>query len=280
MSISDSASKPSEDGRRTRRRSPPAAPSPATSREPRRALPDQSTGLTSANCSLISLKPSQNRRSRRWMRRRRRRHRSPQPSTTRRPPSPPHNAPCRPMPPRTFEARAVPPTCGAPRRGRRPSATCGRARTSRPAAASSDTPSAPWAWIARSMTRRATSGAATLIAEISMRAPLLPAVSISHAVLSTSSRTCSISMRLSAIHCWITPCSASGLPNAVRSRTRRHISSSARSATPMARMQWWMRPGPSRACAMAKPPPSSPSRWSTGTRTSSKTSSQWPSLSW
>src|SRR5262245_49543709 len=146
--------------------------------------------------------------------------------------------------------------------------------------ASSDTPSAPCDWIARSMTRRATSGAATLIAEISMRAPLLPTVSISHAVLSTSRRTCSISIRLSAIHCWITPCSASGLPNAVRARTRRHISSSARSATPIARMQWWMRPGPSRDWAMAKPPPSSPSKWSTGTRTSRKTSSQCPSLSW
>lgn len=31
---------------------------------------------------------------------------------------------------------------------------------------------------------------------------------------------------------------------------------------PISRMQWWMRPGPSRAWAMAKPPPSSPTRFS------------------
>ena len=29
-------------------------------------------------------------------------------------------------------------------------------------------------------------------------------------------------------------------------------------------MQWWMRPGPRRACAIAKPPPSSPSRFDDG----------------
>ena len=45
---------------------------------------------------------------------------------------------------------------------------------------------------------------------------------------------------------------------------------------PIARMQWWMRPGPSRACAIAKPPPSSPRRYSAGTRTSSKSVSQCP----
>ena len=53
-----------------------------------------------------------------------------------------------------------------------------------------------------------------------------------------------------------TPCSASGCPNATRSSARRHISSSARSAMPIRRMQWWIRPGPSRACAIANPSPS------------------------
>ena len=45
---------------------------------------------------------------------------------------------------------------------------------------------------------------------------------------------------------------------------------------PIARMQWWMRPGPSRAWAIAKPEPSSPSMFDAGTRTSSNTTSQWP----
>ena len=54
------------------------------------------------------------------------------------------------------------------------------------------TPAPPWAWMARSMTHVATSGAATLIADTSIRAPRLPTVSMSQAVLSTSRRTCSI----------------------------------------------------------------------------------------
>ena len=71
-------------------------------------------------------------------------------------------------------------------------------------------------------------------------------------------------MRLSAMRSCTTPCSASGLPNGVRICARMHISSSAFSARPIARMQWWMRPGPSRACAIANPPPSSPSRFAAG----------------
>ena len=63
------------------------------------------------------------------------------------------------------------------------------------------------------------------------------------------------------------PCSASGLPNAMRVRARSTISASARSATPIARMQWWMRPGPNRAWAIANPMPSSASRFDAGTRT-------------
>ena len=33
---------------------------------------------------------------------------------------------------------------------------------------------------------------------------------------------------------------------------------------PISRMQWWIRPGPSRAWAIAKPPPSSPIRFAAG----------------
>ncbi len=75
------------------------------------------------------------------------------------------------------------------------------------------------------------------MAEISVRAPLLPTVSMSHAAFMVSRRIWSISMRLSAIHSWITPCSARVLPNATRCCTRRHMSSRARSAMPMQRMQ-------------------------------------------
>ena len=41
-------------------------------------------------------------------------------------------------------------------------------------------------------------------------------------------------------------------------------------------MQWWMRATPSRACPMAKPAPSSPSRLDCGTRTLRSTSSVAP----
>ena len=64
-------------------------------------------------------------------------------------------------------------------------------------------------------------GVAILIAWISVCAPLLPTVSISQAVLSTSSRSCSRRTRDSAIQSRTTPCSDSGLPNAVRDDTRR-----------------------------------------------------------
>ena len=54
------------------------------------------------------------------------------------------------------------------------------------------------------------------MADTSMRAPLLPTVSISQAVLRARRRACSMSMRESAIHSWMTPCSDNGLPNAMR----------------------------------------------------------------
>ena len=75
-------------------------------------------------------------------------------------------------------------------------------------------------WIARSSTYDAARGAATLIAAISVRALRTPAVSMSQAVLSTSSRACSIASRDSAIHSWTMPCLAMGWPNVERDWAR------------------------------------------------------------
>ena len=79
-----------------------------------------------------------------------------------------------------------------------------------------DRPPAPCTWIALSRIHWTVAGVAILIAWISVCAPLLPTVSISQAVLSTSSRSCSSRTRDSAIQSRTTPCSASGLPNATR----------------------------------------------------------------
>ena len=138
---------------------------------------------------------------------------------------------------------------------------------------SCESPPAPCTWMALSRIHCTVCGVAILIAWISVCAPRLPTVSISQAVLSTSSRSCSIRTRDSAIQSRTTPWLASGRPKATRDDARRHISSIAASATPIARMQWWMRPGPKRAWAIAKPAPSSPIRLVTGTRTSVKRSS-------
>ncbi len=125
-------------------------------------------------------------------------------------------------------------------------------------------PAAPWTWIALSMIHSTVAGVAILMAWISVWAALLPTVSISHAALSTSSRSCSMRTRASAIQSRITPWSASGFPKATRESARAHISSIARSARPIERMQWWIRPGPRRACAIAKPSPSPPIRFAAG----------------
>ena len=58
---------------------------------------------------------------------------------------------------------------------------------------SSDMPSAPWVWIARSSTSMTTFAATTLIIEISWRAARLPAVSIFHAA-------CSVEAGLVGLH--------------------------------------------------------------------------------
>src|ERR1700729_1493168 len=67
------------------------------------------------------------------------------------------------------------------------------------------TPAAPCAVIALSITHSAMAGVMILMAWISVCAPLLPTVSISQAVFSTSSRACSIRTRASAIHPGLPP---------------------------------------------------------------------------
>ena len=114
-----------------------------------------------------------------------------------------------------------------------------------------------------------TFAATTLIIEISRRASRLPCVSIFHAAIRVSRRACSTSMRDLAMKSWTNCLSASLPPNASRVFARRHIISIARSAVPIARMQWWMRPGPSRSWAITKPAWRGPSRFDSGTRQSS-----------
>src|ERR1051325_6376555 len=109
---------------------------------------------------------------------------------------------------------------------------------------SSDTPAPPWIWIALSTIFCSMLGATTLIAEISVIAPSAPTWSSFHAAYSVSSRAWSIASRASATRSRLPPRSISGLPNAMRDIPRWIIRSSACSAAPMQRMQWWSRPGP------------------------------------
>ena len=67
-----------------------------------------------------------------------------------------------------------------------------------------------------------------------------------------------------------------GLPKALRLRPRSTMSCSARSAAPMERMQWWMRPGPRRSWLISKPRPSPSRMFSFGTRTSVSRMCMWP----
>ena len=97
------------------------------------------------------------------------------------------------------------------------------------------------------MTWQAMFGATTLIIAISALALLLPAMSIIQAAFSVSRRAWSIRQRASAMRSCVTVCCATVLPKAVRLTARSHISRSERSARPIRRMQWWMRPGPEAA---------------------------------
>src|SRR4029453_4226044 len=77
-------------------------------------------------------------------------------------------------------------------------------------------PPAPCTWIALSRIHSTVWGVAILMAWISVCAPRLPAVSMSHAVFRTRSRSCSMRTRDSAIQSRTTPWSAMGLPTAPR----------------------------------------------------------------
>ena len=61
-----------------------------------------------------------------------------------------------------------------------------------------------------------------------------------------SSRAASIAAALSAIHFWTICFSLSSPPCTLLLTARSHSMSNARRQTPTQRMQWWMRPGPSR----------------------------------
>src|SRR5438093_9277 len=135
------------------------------------------------------------------------------------------------------------------------------------------TPPPPCTCMAQSSTCNVMFGTATLISAMACLAALLPTVSIMNAACSTSSRAWSILMRASAMRSSVTSWSAMRLPKATRLIERLHISSSARSATPIWRMQWWMRPGPRRPWAISKPRPSPSRRLPAGTRTFSKRTS-------
>src|SRR5205814_1764137 len=89
------------------------------------------------------------------------------------------------------------------------------------------------------------------------------------AAIRVSRRACSTSMRDFATKSWTNCLSASLPPKVSREFARLHIISMARSAVPIARMQWWMRPGPSRSWAITKPAWRGPSRLASGTRQSS-----------
>ena len=124
--------------------------------------------------------------------------------------------------------------------------------------------------MASSMISHTRTGTIAFTALTQMRASALPVRSIARAARSTISRIASISMRALAITSVFLPRRASGLPNASRLSPRRTISSSAFSAAPIERMQWWMRPGPSRSWLISKPRPSPSNMLAAGTRTSVK----------
>ena len=137
--------------------------------------------------------------------------------------------------------------------------------------------------MARSITSCSTCAAKNLITDTSTRAS--SPSSILRAASSVISRHAWMPAAESAIQFWIVCLSASREPNASRSSEYEHISSNARCIWPSQRITWWMRPGPSRFCAIRNPSPGSPSVFATGTRTPRYQTSQcvdqplpaWPS---
>ena len=103
---------------------------------------------------------------------------------------------------------------------------------------------------------------------MSVSAAAVPPWSIFHAACSVISRAAVISAAEAAIQSCTICLSASSEPCAYRDRARSQSMSNARLDCPSQRMQWWMRPGPSRCWASRKPSPSLPMRFSAGIRTS------------
>ena len=137
-------------------------------------------------------------------------------------------------------------------------------------------PRAPWIWIARSTTSCMTPATWNLMSEIASRAaPDALGVDRPGRVQDQEPRGVDGRPDSAIQFCtvWRLP---SGSPGAsCRVAARSHIRSRAHRQTPIQRIACWIRPGPRRACAIANPAPSVPSRFSRGTRQSSKTSSAW-----
>src|SRR5690606_16231692 len=138
------------------------------------------------------------------------------------------------------------------------------------------TPVAPWICMAWSMIWQHFSGTMALAIETQMRASLLPRTSMALAAFSTIIRIASMSMRARETVSMFLPRSMMRRPNASRVVARWSRRSSAFSAAPIERMQWWMRPGPSRICEISKPLPSPQRMFSFGTRTFSNFRCMWP----
>ena len=135
---------------------------------------------------------------------------------------------------------------------------------------SSDIPSEPWTWIARSSTSMTTLAATTLIIEISRRASFLPSVSIFQAAIRVSRRACSVSIRDLATKSWTNCFSASF--DAERLARRWRAGTSSRSPARRCRSRACSggcgrgRAGPGRS---RSPAWRGPSRFASGTRQSS-----------
>ena len=114
-----------------------------------------------------------------------------------------------------------------------------------------------------------TLGIATFTPAISARAACPPTLSSTHAACNTCSRNCFNWIHESAIISWTICFFESCSPFVTRDSARSQILSNAYFAWLTARIAWWMRPPPSRVCAMTKAWPSPPSTASFGTRTSS-----------
>ena len=143
-----------------------------------------------------------------------------------------------------------------------------------------ETPVAPCIWIAWSMIWHVRSGIIALTAWTHTRASRLPRTSIALAARRTMRRIASMSMRARDTTSMFLPSWMIGRPKASRDMPRLTIRSSAFSAWPTDRMQWWIRPGPSRSWEISKPRPSPSRMFSFGTRTLSSLMCMWPWGAW